>query len=67
MGQPHADRARCRHRAVTGLSNREIGEQMFISAGTVKTHLARVYVKLDVGNRTELTAALAQRESQRAG
>ena len=34
---------------------------MFISAGTVKTHLAHVYVKLHVANRTELTAALARR------
>ena len=48
-------------RAATGLSNSEIGKQMFISAGTVKTHLAHVYVKLHVANRTELTAALARR------
>ncbi len=48
-------------RAATGSSNAEIGKQMFISAGTVKTHLAHVYVKLNVANRTELTAALARR------
>ena len=48
-------------RATTGLSNSEIGKQMFISPGTVKTHLAHVYVKLNVANRTELTAALARR------
>ena len=48
-------------RAAKGLSNPEIGEQMFISAGTVKTHLAHVYGKLHVANRTELTAALARR------
>ncbi len=48
-------------RAATGLSNSEIGKQMFIGAGTVKTHLAHVYVKLNVANRTELTAALARR------
>jgi DNA-binding CsgD family transcriptional regulator len=50
-------------RAATGLSNREVGERMFISAGTVKTHLAHVYAKLNVANRTELTVALARRGS----
>jgi DNA-binding NarL/FixJ family response regulator len=49
----------------TGLSNREIGEQMFISAGTVITHLAHVYAKLDRASRTEVTAALARRSQDR--
>ena len=47
--------------AASGLSNRLIGEQLFISAGTVKVHLGHVYAKLGLGNRTELAAALAQR------
>jgi ATP/maltotriose-dependent transcriptional regulator MalT len=50
-------------RAAQGLSNRQIGEQMFIGAGTVKSHLAHVYAKLHVTNRTELTAAHAQRRT----
>jgi predicted ATPase/DNA-binding CsgD family transcriptional regulator len=39
-----------------GLTNPEIGERMFISKATVKTHLAHIFRKLDVHNRTELSA-----------
>jgi DNA-binding NarL/FixJ family response regulator len=35
-----------------GLSNREIGAALSTSAGTVKTHLERIYAKLGVGDRT---------------
>ena len=31
-----------------GLSNRELGQQLFISDATVKTHLAHIYAKLGV-------------------
>ena len=47
--------------AAAGLSNRLIGEQLFISAGTVKVHLSHAYAKLDVANRTELAAEVARR------
>jgi LuxR family maltose regulon positive regulatory protein len=39
-----------------GLSNKEIGQKLFISVGTVKAHSAAIYRKLDVANRTEAIA-----------
>ncbi|GAA2881378.1 helix-turn-helix transcriptional regulator [Actinoplanes cyaneus] len=43
--------------AVQGLSNRAIAEQLFISARTVSTHLSRIYRKVGIASRHELTAA----------
>lgn len=37
-----------------GLSNPEIGEVLFLSVATVKTHLGRLYDKLRVTNRVQL-------------
>lgn len=36
-----------------GLSNREIGERLFVSENTVKTHAARLYDKLSAKRRTQ--------------
>jgi DNA-binding NarL/FixJ family response regulator len=36
-----------------GLSNMEIAERIFISEGTVKTHIRRLFSKLDVRDRTQ--------------
>src|SRR3989440_1378160 len=35
-----------------GLSNAEIGERLVIAEATVKTHLLRIFAKLDVTDRT---------------
>jgi DNA-binding CsgD family transcriptional regulator len=45
--------------AAEGLSNREIGQQLFLSHRTVSTHLYRVFPKLGITSRAELSAALA--------
>jgi DNA-binding NarL/FixJ family response regulator len=44
-----------------GLSNREIGTVLSTSAGTVKTHLKRIYGKLGVGDRTAAALTAIQR------
>ena len=44
--------------AATGLSNREIGQKLFVSPRTVGTHLYRIYPKLGISARGELMSAL---------
>ncbi len=39
--------------AARGLSNRQIGQELFISEGTVKRHLANVYQRIGVRSRNE--------------
>lgn len=40
-----------------GLTNAEIGRRLFIGAATVKTHLLRVFAKLEVSDRTSAVLA----------
>ena len=47
--------------AAKGWSNREIGEKLAISEGTVKVHLHRVYEKLGVKSRLELALYVRDR------
>lgn len=43
-----------------GLTNKEIGSELFISPYTVENHLKAIYEKMKVKNRTELTYRLRQ-------
>jgi DNA-binding CsgD family transcriptional regulator len=45
--------------AAQGLSNREIGQRLFLSHRTISTHLYRVFPKLGITSRAELNTALA--------
>ena len=41
---------------VRGLTNKEIGEKLFISIKTVAAHVRNIYEKIGVANRAEATA-----------
>ncbi|MCF0095638.1 response regulator transcription factor [Micromonospora sp. MH99] len=43
-----------------GLSNQAIGARLYLTEGTVKSHLARIYTKLDVDSRTAAVATATQ-------
>jgi DNA-binding NarL/FixJ family response regulator len=45
--------------AAEGLTNREIGQKLYLSHRTVGSHLYRIYPKLDITSRFELRDALA--------
>ena len=45
--------------AAEGLSNRQIGEQLFLSHRTVGSHLYRVFPKLQITSRSQLAARLS--------
>lgn len=40
-------------RVAEGLSNQQIADQLYVSVNTVKTHLSRLYEKLEVQRRTQ--------------
>jgi DNA-binding CsgD family transcriptional regulator len=50
--------------AATGLTNKEIGERLFLSPRTVGAHLYRVFPKLGVSTRAALRDALATLPSE---
>jgi DNA-binding CsgD family transcriptional regulator len=49
------------HLAAQGLSNRDIGHQLYLSHRTIGTHLYRIFPKLGITARGELRSALSAR------
>jgi DNA-binding CsgD family transcriptional regulator/tetratricopeptide (TPR) repeat protein len=46
------------HEIAKGLTNREIGQRLFISEKTVSVHVARIFAKIGVHNRMQASAFL---------
>jgi len=44
--------------AAQGLSNRDIGQRLYLSPRTIGSHLYRIFPKLDITSRTELASLL---------
>ncbi|MGK5553221.1 ATP-binding protein [Actinomadura kijaniata] len=69
-GEPHSERVspsadalsaqelQIAKMAAAGLSNREIGQQLYLSHRTVSTHLYRIFPKLGITSRAQLRDAL---------
>ena len=57
--------ARIAELVVAGRRNREIAGELFVSVATVEAHLTRLYRKLGVRSRTELSLGVAGRDRRR--
>jgi DNA-binding CsgD family transcriptional regulator len=53
--------------AAEGLSNREIGERLFLSHRTIGSHLYRVFPKLEITARAQLRPALERTRGETVG
>jgi DNA-binding CsgD family transcriptional regulator len=51
---------RVAQRAAEGLTNRQIAQELFVTAATVETHLRHAFQKLDVKGRGDLATALSR-------
>ncbi len=47
--------------AADGLSNPQIGDQLYISHRTVQTHLSHIFTKLGISSRVQLTVEVTRR------
>jgi DNA-binding CsgD family transcriptional regulator len=61
-----ASEQRVANLAASGVSNREIAQQLFVTVNTVESHLRHAYLKLRVHSRGELPAALSGEPAEAA-
>jgi len=52
--------------AAGGLTNRQIGERLFLSPHTVSSHLRHTFTKLDISSRVELVKIATRHEQTRS-
>jgi DNA-binding NarL/FixJ family response regulator len=57
-----ATEARIAELVAEGKKNKEIASAMFVSVATVEAHLTRIYRKLEIRTRSELTRLVADGE-----
>jgi ATP/maltotriose-dependent transcriptional regulator MalT len=58
LDQLTAQEAQVASLVATGVSNRDVAAELHLSPRTVEYHLAKVYVKLGISSRTQLSVAL---------
>jgi DNA-binding CsgD family transcriptional regulator len=46
--------------AASGLSNRQIAQDLYVTVKSVETHLSHAYRKLDISSRSQLGEALGR-------
>jgi DNA-binding NarL/FixJ family response regulator len=51
--------------AARGLTNRQIGEQLFLSPHTVSSHLRHTFTKLEISSRVQLARMATQHDPTR--
>jgi hypothetical protein len=66
VGEPNPHRASGRIARDRGMHRPQIGARLFMSLGTVKTHLSHIYAQLSVTNRTELATRIHAERSPHA-
>ena len=62
-----ASERRVAHMAAQGLTNKEIAQALFVTVKTVEVHLSRVYRKLDVSSRRDLSVTLGPPDGAAVG
>ncbi len=59
MGRGSPSERRVAALAATGLTNKDVAQELFVTVKTVETHLAHAYQKLGITKRAELADALS--------